>query len=513
MPLSTALENSGYARLSRSWEISEFLSELARRYSVAKRVTIGQSARGRPLEALLLSEELHLFGRSHPSHGKVTVMLVGSQHGTEPSGAEAILLVAREVVAGRLRPYLKDMNLILVPNSNPDGRDSHRRGNDHGVNLNTNFTVLSEPESRAINDTLVKWQPEVVLDVHESAILKRKSLARQGYLTDFEAQFEVANNPNVDSQMRAFSFERLLPEVISRVKAKGLLAQRYIGEVTDVHQPIMHGGLSLKNLRNKAGMTGSFSFLLENRLDPPAGRYPSPGNIRDRVAKQYLCISAFLTGCRAHRAEILRLVREARRKWRDPRTEDPLYLSSVYVLDRSRPTISLILRKLETGQSVEHFFANHGAVANRYPLTLPPAYVVTAHQELLKELLDRHHIKYQVVASPAVVPVTIEQIGSRERVITGRGSGYSGYSVRERQADYTLGKGDLWIGLDQPARRLIPLLLEPRSSSSIFNDLPHSHLMAVGEDFFIHRVYEHSLSGVGAGFKPAFTLAKILLTG
>ncbi len=70
-------------------------------------------------------------------------------------------------------------------------------------------------ETKGILDALHTWKPEVVLDVHESAVLKKKSLGSQGHLTDFEAQFESANNPNVDGQIRAFSFNHLLPALFS----------------------------------------------------------------------------------------------------------------------------------------------------------------------------------------------------------------------------------------------------------------------------------------------------------
>lgn len=486
--LLTELEKSNFLQLTSSPEISGFLQELSDRNDVAEKVTIGKSALGSPVEALLVSKEINQFTSGHSSHDKMTVMLIGSQHGMEPSGAEALLVLARDIVAGGLRSYLEDMNFIFIPNSNPDGRNSNRRVNGNGVNLSTNFTILSEPESRTIIDTLYTWKPEVVLDVHESAILKKKTLARQGFLIDFEAQFEAANNPNVDSEIRAFSFEQLLPEIIALVKAQGLSAQRYIGEITNIHQTITHGGLSLRNLRNLAGMMGAFSFLLESRLDPSTGRYPTPRNIRERVAKQYLCITSFLQCCRTHRTEIMHICQNARQRWKDQQREGPLYRYVAYVPDENHPQIAIPLRKLETNEPVTLSFRYHGAVEYHSSLSFPEFYLVTAHQELMKDFLERHHINYEVVKQPTVVPVRIKKIMSRRAVIAGPGQSYFDYSISEHNEEYTLQRGDLLVRLDQPARRLIPLFLEPQAISSIFNVPEYSQLVKEGTDFFIYRV-------------------------
>jgi hypothetical protein len=487
-PLLTRLEESGYARLASSAEIAVFLTELSNRNASAEKVTITKSALGSPVEALLISSEIDRFKSGDCSSDKVTAMLIGSQHGMEPSGAEALLLISRDIVEGHLAAWLEDMNFIIIPNANPDGRDSKRRVNGNGVNLSTNFTVLSETETRGMLDALHKWKPEVVLDVHESAVLKKKSLGRQGYLTDFEAQFEAANNPNVDERIRAFSFSHLLPEVVELVDSAGLPAQRYIGEITSIHQPITHGGLSLRNLRNMAGMMGAFSFLLENRLDPSSGNYPTPRNICARVEKQYLCLWAFLTCCRAHQSEIMKLSRDARMRWTRSEDEEPLYLFYAYGADPNRPQITLPLRKRETGELVKHTFEYRGAVQYHSPLKVPAYYIVTQHQDLIKDFLDRHRITYETAEQPVEVVVQIQYNLSGQGRTTGPQEDYNNQVVRERGERYTIKRGDLIVGLDQPARRLIPLLLEPQSLSGIFNSQVYRHIMQADNDFFVYRV-------------------------
>ena len=224
-------------------------------------------------------------------------------------------------------------------------------------------------------------------------------MARQGYLIDFEAQFEAANNTNVDQEIRDLSYHHILPDLLNRLKAQGLPAQRYIGEITSTYQPITRGGLSLRNLRNMAGMLGCFGFLVENRLDPSFRSYPSPGNIKERVKKQYLSIEAFLQSCQNFREQILAVSRKVRLSWKDPRNATPLYLSVDYTADPDNPLISLPLHRLDSGEPVEHTFNYHGRVQTRIPLVLPRAYVIRANQKLFTELLDRHHITYSTPAS------------------------------------------------------------------------------------------------------------------
>ncbi len=482
--LST-LEQSGYMKLTSSPEIETFLSILSHSYVSAEKETIATTALGNQVNALLISLDVDRFKKGELEDNKLTVMLVGSQHGTETSGAEAILLVARDVLEGKLGSCLEDMNLIFIPNSNPDGRNLKRRRNGNGADINRNYTILSEPESRGIINALHRWGPEVVLDVHEAAALKKKTLAREGYLTAFEAQFETANNPNVDRHIRTYSFTYLLPQILDRVKENGLAAQRYIKNFSSLDQPITHGDLSLAILRNMAGMLGSFSFLLENKLDPSTGTYPTPRNIRVRVSKQYLCITTFLNCCRIHRSQIMAISRNARMRWKTPKNEEPLYLASSYVADTNNTQITLPLRRIGTGSLIKHSFRYNGAVAADSPLSLPSSYIITSHQNLIADILSRHHVIYRRSKNIDSIFVKIRRIENHifENARTGWQPGR--YSFDERKVDYLLRPGDLVVDLNQSARRLIPLLLEFQSSSSIFNTDDYHHLVEKQKDFFI----------------------------
>lgn len=474
---SSALERSGFWRLTSSREASEFLHRLDELSSRVRVELIGRSAGGRPLEAVWISQAFDRKVREE----RLRILLVGTQHGTEPSGGEALLLLARAMTNGRLLGMLDHAEFIVVPNANPDGRDLRRRVNAAGVNLSTDFLLLSQPESRALNDLLIRTRPDVVLDVHESAILKKKSLGSQGYLTDFEAQFEIANNPNVYEAIRDLSLTHLLPEVIALVERRGLRAQRYIGEITSVEQPITNGGLSAKNLRNKAGLLNSFSFLLENRLDPPAPSYSSLRNIRTRVAKQVLSITAFLEVIVRHAHEVQRVTREARART----SRRSVVLQVDYRLDSKHPRIAIPLRSRNSGRLVEHWFPDHRAVATCQSISLPRAYVLRSRVDRILPLLRRHRLRYRSPSRDMIVEATAQ------RSTTGQ------FARREDcQAPLQNGKpielkvraSDLWIDVEPSLGVLIPILLEPRSTSSVLTQPAYGRSSRQGSDDLIYRV-------------------------
>jgi murein peptide amidase A len=125
----------------------------------------GRSVQGR---AILLNT----FG-----HGPRKVLFVGGIHGDEPEGAYA----TTQLPAAFTDAGLGDaVTLTILEDANPDGRAHHTRGNANGVDINRNFPAtnfdtsnpayggspLSQPESRALNNTIGRIGPDLVLVAH-----------------------------------------------------------------------------------------------------------------------------------------------------------------------------------------------------------------------------------------------------------------------------------------------------------------------------------------------------------
>jgi protein MpaA len=66
------------------------------------------------------------------------------------------------------------VTLHIVEDMNPDGRAANRRGNSRDVDLNRDFPAsnrrsgrgLSQPESRAVYELILKLQPDLVIVAH-----------------------------------------------------------------------------------------------------------------------------------------------------------------------------------------------------------------------------------------------------------------------------------------------------------------------------------------------------------
>jgi hypothetical protein len=126
---------------------------------------VGTSVQGRPIRVQTVG------------HGPRKVLFIGGIHGDEPEGAVA---TAELPAAFETAGLDGAVTLTIMEDANPDGRAAGTRDNANGVDVNRNFpalnfdttdpsnggTPLSQPESRAVKDTIDRIQPNLVLVAH-----------------------------------------------------------------------------------------------------------------------------------------------------------------------------------------------------------------------------------------------------------------------------------------------------------------------------------------------------------
>ena len=136
----------------------------AARSPLVRVTSLGKSAKGR--------RDLWLVRLASPAADPaqtIRVLVLCRQHGDEPASTEAILSLIHRVAEGgdpALRAALAHVTLYLVPMVNPDGAEANTRGNGVGADLNRDWGVFHQPETRAVADAARLLRPNLVVDAH-----------------------------------------------------------------------------------------------------------------------------------------------------------------------------------------------------------------------------------------------------------------------------------------------------------------------------------------------------------
>lgn len=110
--------------------------------------------------------------------GPSVALFIGGIHGNEPASATLCRQFAEHLASHPKGS--RGLRVVVAPAVNPDGLESGERANAHGVDLNRNFTTgnwgrdrrsgpkpLSEPEARFIAQLIRRYDPAIVVQVHQ----------------------------------------------------------------------------------------------------------------------------------------------------------------------------------------------------------------------------------------------------------------------------------------------------------------------------------------------------------
>jgi hypothetical protein len=164
-----------------------------------------------------------------------------------------------------------------------------------------------------------------------------------------------------------------------------------------------------------------------------------------------------------------------------------LALAPAYAPDPARPRITLPMRRRDSGELVPHQFVYQPTITAG-PHALPPAELfITAHHDRFAALLDRHAIPFTRLPAAATRPGIQPRIDSLTHHTSKTGFTTTTITLTESPATLTLRPGDLHLDPAAPRSHLAPLLLDPRSPSSVFQDPAFQALLTQKGRFFIVR--------------------------
>ena len=195
-----------------------------------------------------------------------TVMLVAGQHGDEPAGTEALLIIARELApGGLLEPLLQQINVILVPRANPDAVEAGTRNAADGTDIAHDHLLLNTPEAKALATLARDYRPVAVVDLQEfpaASIFLQKYQAIQRY----DALLQYSATANQNEFVTKAAREWYTAPLRTALSQAGLRSDWYYTTSQDLQdKSISMGSLAPDSLRNISGLKNSVGYLVSSR--------------------------------------------------------------------------------------------------------------------------------------------------------------------------------------------------------------------------------------------------------
>jgi len=230
------------------------------------------------------------------------VLLVGQQHGDEPAGSEALLVIAQHIGDGPLASLLDRINVIVLPRANPDGARDNRRVTASGIDANRDHLLLKTPEAQAQALLVREYRPVVIVDAHEYTVAGRY-VEKFGTVQRFDAMVQYAMTANLPEFITRASEEWFRQPLLQRLKAEGLAIEWYYTTSTDIaDKKVSMGGVQPDTGRNVNGLTNAVSFLIETR-GVGIGRQ----HLKRRVHTHVTAMASILQSAHDRAADIVKL--------------------------------------------------------------------------------------------------------------------------------------------------------------------------------------------------------------
>jgi hypothetical protein len=518
--LKTPAEESGWSKYSQAPDVFRFLDTVRKASKETAIQVIGKTLDAKELPAtdlyLCIITEEGIDSPKLLNRKKPTLMITASQHGNEQSAKEAALLIIRDLATGELKPLLKQLNFLVIPQANPYGNFVDRRPNEQNLDLNRDHVKLESPETQAIHKVLRAWMPEVTLDLHEKG-------------DDYNrVSTGCVSNININPAIERYSREKVFPALEKRVTADGFTWHEYL--VTEAMGSNQAAGApdrqaagqqremltrpsttDLNDGRNGPGIYDTLSFIQEcsSRHDLPT--------LQERSRWQYSGIRALIEFVAGDSKQVLSLVNGSRAglasRVAQPSPENVVHLRMEYVRDPKQPELTIKAFARQPGargnataqnpavetQVIKNWFPK---VESRLAVPRPLGYVVPAEEKsTIKTLLD-HGIVLGEFAKDTMLdmePYLVRDVvPAREDYVAPEK-----IDVELRPGKVTARKGDIFVSVEQPAANLISCLLEPQSEYGLIRYQAYKLVPQKGTVFRFIRVVKKKPAVVPYGASAA----------
>lgn len=462
----------GRDRFTTNDEVAEMLRRLAAKPGGPRLVPAGRSHEGVAIEALHFARRADAAGadpaRPLPA-ARPRVLLVGQQHGDEPAGAEALLVLAERLApGGELAPLLDRVEVVVLPRANPDGAVLAQRVGRHGSDINRDHLLLRTPEARAVAALVQEFDPVVVVDAHEHTVVGRY-LEKFGAVQRNDLLLQYATTANLPRELTQASEEWFRQPLIAALAREGLSSEwYYTNALVPGDLRLAMGGVQPDTARNVYGLRNAISILLETR-GVGIGRL----HLARRVHTHVVALGAILQQAAA-RADDL----QALRARAGEQVAGTACRGEAVVLAGQTPTQrEVVMLDPESGadKPVRVEWLSSLELRPLKERARPCGYWIAAEAEEAVQRLRALGVRLQRLAEPVRLDseawIELTSVEATRPDVLGR--------VSERQTarlvqvalarrDLAAAAGSWYVPMDQPLANLVLVALEPDSPNSFF---------------------------------------------
>ncbi|XOV80716.1 MAG: M14 family zinc carboxypeptidase [Aestuariibacter sp.] len=453
------------------------LYALLQKVSTQPHVTVtqeGTSMKGKPI---------HLVRLHRSENPTWRVFFYGQQHGNETSGKDALAYLIRDYAQNPEKLPL-DVDLYILPLVNPDGAADYARRNAADADLNRDHILFNQPETRILHKVGRRIQPHVAVDGHE---FKRDTsdYTERGWKEWPVIMMGTANSPLYNPTLFEMG-KRWVDRVGVTMDKQGFNYERYFLAYYPPHGEFRYSTLEADDGRNSFGLYyHALSFIIESGVYREILEDPF-SDIAERT-QAYLGIFNQFVQDIEYREEELAAVEAARKAPVIPYIATNFFWGSDG--DFNHPSRAV---DIETGETVVFNVPNFmkHRVVKRYVET-PEGYLIAKkHVSLIKPLLDRHELDYEILKSAQTLNVETCHL---QRIETEYDELYERYEGRqivscEAADEKTFQPGSLSITLTAPRANEVIVMLEPQMLYGLFQYPEFASLADESKEIGVYRL-------------------------
>lgn len=456
------LEQSDYRKLTTNAEMVAYLEMVSNFSEMINIEILDSTISGKRIPLIWLGT------KGEKNNSKPSLLFFAQQHGNEPSGKEGLLLLINEFALGRHLDLLENVNLFIIPQTNPDGGDKNERRNSDGIDLNRDHLLFQSKEVRLVQKVFDEYLPEVIVDIHEYYPYSEE-WDKFGYSRNIDIQFGGPTNINIDSGIQTFFYTTAFPEVKQQVEKDGYSFFEYTLGYLPEGERLRRSTVDINDGRQSLGITNTIAFIIEGKR----GR-DSLDLLERRAKSQMSTCLAILKMVAKHNKEIKKMVNDARGSLKQE-SEQPVSIR----MDHFKGNIPLKypLISIKTGKDsvfvVEEY---HSLVKSILDVKPPKGYLIPKKDTLLCNWLKRSFFKYGTEL-PATYDVWQYKIIKLNMSVDEElGNWYAQVEKQKHETDFDPAKF-YYIPVNQIYKYKIITALEPQAMYGIVNYKDFEYLL------------------------------------